>query len=152
MIKKGLYLHPAGAPVVRSYGYVGNIVWQMEQILNAPAEKVSRQTFYVGDRPIDIYEWVDGFSVALRGQHARKVPRWILKSIGLAGDIFGLLRIKFPLTSSRVRSMTQNYLTPMDKTFETFGEPPFSLQRGVDESVKWLGEGTKGSRFKSPKV
>ncbi len=138
VIKKGLYLHPAGDPVVRSYGYVGNIVWQMERILNAPAEQVDRQTFYVGDRPIDIYEWVVAFSMALRGQHARKVPRVILQMIGLVGDVAGFARIKFPLTSSRVRSMTQDYLTPMDKTFETFGEPPCSLQNGVAETVKWL--------------
>jgi len=138
VIQKGLYLHPAGKPVVRSYGYVGNIVWQMEQILNAPVGQVDRQTFYVGDRPIDIYEWVDAFSMALRNQHARKVPRFILRMIGLAGDALGWVGIKFPLTSSRVTSMTQDYLTSMDKTFEAFGEPPCSLQAGVSETVQWL--------------
>lgn len=142
VIRKGLYLHPAGDPVVRSYGYVGNIVWQMERILNAPSEQVSRQAFYVGDRPIDIYEWVDAFSLALRGQHARKVPRVILRMIGLVGDVAGAIRIKFPLTSSRVKSMTQNYLTPMDKTFDVLGEPPFSLKYGVEKTVEWI-EGFK---------
>jgi nucleoside-diphosphate-sugar epimerase len=140
VIQKGLYLHPAGAPVVRSYGYVGNIVWQMEQILKAPVEQVDRQTFYVGDRPIDIYEWVDTFSMALRGHHARKVPRLILRMIGLVGDVVGLVGVQFPLTSSRVRSMTQDYLTPMDKTFEILGETPFSLKQGVEASVRWLDE------------
>jgi nucleoside-diphosphate-sugar epimerase len=140
VIKKGFYLHPAGAPVVRSYGYVGNIVWQMEQILKAPAEKVDRQVFYVGDRPVDIYEWVDAFSMALRGQHARKVPRFILAPIGVAGDVLGKLGITFPLTSSRFKNMISDYLTPMDKTFEVLGEPPFSLQNGVKQSVEWLNQ------------
>lgn len=138
VIKKGFYLHPAGTPVVRSYGYVGNIIWQMEQILNAPAEKVDRQVFYVGDRPIDIYEWVDAFSMALRGHHARKVPRQVLRLIGFIGDFTRLLDVKFPLTSSRVKSMTQDYLTPMDKTFYILGSPPFSLQDGVGKTVQWL--------------
>jgi hypothetical protein len=110
----------------------------MEQILNAPVEKVNHQTFYVGDRPIDIYKWVDAFSVALRGQHARKVPRFILRMIGLVGDIAGVVGIKFPLTSSRVRSMTQDYLTPMDQTFDLFRDPPFSLDQGVKQTVQWL--------------
>lgn len=140
VIKKGFYLHPAGAPVVRSYGYVGNIVWQMEQILNAPAEKVDKQVFYVGDKPIDIYQWVDAFSMALRNQHARRVPRFILKAIGLFGDIVGAVGIKFPLTLSRVRSMTQDYTTPMDKTFEVLGEPPFDLKQGVAKTIQWLDE------------
>ena len=138
VIKKGLYLHPAGAPVVRSYGYVGNIVWQMEQILKAPAEKVNRQAFYVGDRPIDIYKWVDAFSLALCGRHARRVPRFILRGIGLVGDIVGIAGVKFPLTSSRVVSMTKDYLTPMDKTFDVFGQPPHTLEAGVEQTIQWL--------------
>ncbi|MDD3276573.1 MAG: NAD(P)-dependent oxidoreductase [Kiritimatiellales bacterium] len=138
VIKRGFYLHPAGDPVVRSYGYVGNIVWQMEQMLKAPVEKVDRQVFYVGDRPIDIYEWVDAFSMTLRTQHARKVPRLILRMIGLVGDMAGWVGVKFPLTSSRVRSMTQNYLTPMDKTFDALGEPPFSLKQGAQQTAEWL--------------
>ncbi|MFC1468042.1 NAD-dependent epimerase/dehydratase family protein [Verrucomicrobiota bacterium] len=138
VIKKGFYLHPAGEPVVRSYGYVGNIVWQIEQVLNAPADRVNRQVFYVGDKPVDIYKWVDAFSMALRNKHARKVPRFILRVIGLTGDILGLVGMKFPLTSSRVTSMTQDYRTPMDKTFEVLGEPPFTLEQGVIETVEWL--------------
>ena len=34
--------------------------------------------------------------------------------------------------------MTSDYLTPMDKTFDTFGDPPFSLKQGVEETVKWM--------------
>jgi GlcNAc-P-P-Und epimerase len=50
------------------------------------------------------------------------------------------MQIEFPLTSSRVHSMTQNYLTPMDKTFKTFGAPPCSLMQGVEKTVCWLDE------------
>lgn len=143
VIEKGLYLHPAGDAVVRTYGYVGNVVWQMEQILQAPAEKLDRQVFFVGDRPIDIYEWTDGFSMALRGKHARKVPRVVLRGIGLVGDILKLFGVTFPLTSSRVTSMTQDYAVPMEKTFDVFGEPPYSLQEGVEKTVEWLKSNRK---------
>lgn len=140
VIKKGFYLHPAGDPVIRTYGYVGNVVWQMEQILNAPQEAVGGQIFYVGDKPIDIYEWVDAFSMQLRGKHARRAPRFILRMIGLFGDFVGSAGITFPLTSSRFQSMTEDYPTPMDNTFKVFGEPPYSLQQGVVKSVEWLSQ------------
>jgi GlcNAc-P-P-Und epimerase len=141
VIQKGMYLHPGGKPVVRSYGYVGNIVWQMDQIFKAPKDAVNRQVFYVGDRPIDIFEWVDAFSMALKGKPARKVPRFVLAPIGLIGDFLGKCGKTFPLTSSRFRSMISDYLTPMEKTFETFGDPPYSLEQGVEASVEWLNRG-----------
>lgn len=140
VINKGMYLHPGGKPVVRSYGYVGNIVWQMNRIFELPKERVNEHVFYVGDRPIDIYKWVDGFSLELRGKHARKVPRVFLAPIGLAGDCLGKLGIAFPLTSSRFRNMISDYLTPMDKTFEVLGSPPDSLEKGIEKTVSWLNE------------
>jgi nucleoside-diphosphate-sugar epimerase len=138
IINKGLYLHPAGKPVVRSYGYVGNIVWQMDRILKASRETVDRKVFYVGDRPIDIFKWVDGFSMALRGRHAIRVPRFVLRPIGWVGDLLAGCGKNFPLTTSRYRNMVSDYLTPMDKTFDVFGAPPFSLKQGVEQTVKWL--------------
>ncbi len=138
VINKGMYLHPGGKPVVRSYGYVGNIVWQMEQIFNAPKEIIDKQVFYIGDRPIDIYKWVDGFSMALRGKHVFRVPRILLHAIGIMGDVLAKVGKEFPLTVSRYKNMTSDYLTPMDKTFETFGEPPYSLEEGIDHTIRWL--------------
>lgn len=140
VIKKGLYLHPGGKPVVRSYGYVGNIVWQMGQIFNAPRETVDKQVFYLGDKPSDIYEWVNVFSLALRGNKAIKVPRFILHGLGWVGEILAKFGKSFPLTVSRYKSMTSDYLTPMGKTFDTFGEPPYSLKQGVNQTVAWLEE------------
>lgn len=138
VLRRGLYLHPGGSPVVRSYGFVGNIVWQIDRLLSAPVEKVNGQVFYVGDRPDDIYEWVNAFSVSLRGRPARRVPRPLLKPIALAGDALAALGKPFPLTSSRLTSMTSDYPTPMDKTFDTLGNPPYSLQEGVEVTADWL--------------
>lgn len=138
VINRGLYLHPGGKPVIRSYGYVGNIVWQMDRIFNAPKDVIDRQVFYVGDKPIDIYAWVDGFSRALRNKKAIKVPRFILMPIGWIGDLFTRAGKSFPLTTSRFRNMTSDYLTPMDRTFDTFGEPPYALKQSIEQTVQWL--------------
>ena len=137
-IRLGWYLHPGGAPVIRSYAYVGNVVWQMAQILAADRDLVRETVFYLGDRPVNIREWVDAFSLALRGRRVRVVSRSILRGIGLVGDVATRLGIDFPLTSSRVKSMTTNYLTPMDKTFDAFGVPPYTLEKGVRETVGWM--------------
>jgi nucleoside-diphosphate-sugar epimerase len=138
MIDLGMYMHPGWKPVVRSYGYVGNIVWQMDQIFRAPKEIVDRQVFYLGDRPGDIYEWVNSFSIALKGKSAWRVPRYVLAPVGQIGDLFAKRGKTFPLTSSRFNNMISDYHTSMDKTFEIFGNPPYSLHQGVKETVSWL--------------
>jgi nucleoside-diphosphate-sugar epimerase len=137
--KKGIYFHPGGAPVRRCYAYVGNVVWQMLRVLELPEEAVNRQTFYVGDEVDDIYGWASGFCTALCGHPAPKIPRALLRVIALAGDAITLVRGKpFYLTSSRYRSMTSDYPTPMEKTFEVIGKGPFSLEKGIDRTVNWL--------------
>jgi len=136
---KGIYFHPGGAPVRRCYAYVGNVVWQMLRVLDLPEETVKGKTFYVGDEVADIYDWASGFCVALCGRPAPKIPRPLLRAIAIAGDAITAVRGKqFYLTSSRYRSMTSDYPTPMEKTFEILGKGPFSLQQGIVESVKWL--------------
>ena len=137
--RKGLYVHPGGKPVVRCYGYVGNVADQMVALLEQPAEKIDRQTFYVGDPAADIYHWVDAFCRALRGQPARKVPRPIISTAGLAGDLItACTRKPFYITSSRYRSMVTDYVTPIDKTYALLGQPKISLSEGVQETVTWL--------------
>ncbi|MFZ4773880.1 MAG: NAD-dependent epimerase/dehydratase family protein [Terrimicrobiaceae bacterium] len=136
---KGIYVHPGGAPVRRCYAYVGNVVWQMLRLLELPEDTVSGKTFYVGDEVADIYDWASGFCVNLCGRRAPKIPRPILRAIALVGDAITAVRGKqFYLTSSRYRSMTSDYPTPMEKTFEVLGKGPFSLQQGIAETVIWL--------------
>jgi hypothetical protein len=111
----------------------------MVALLEQPAEKIDRQTFYVGDPAADIYHWADAFCRALCGQPARKVPRPILRAAGLAGDLITALTGKpFYITSSRYRSMVTDYVTPMEKTHTLLGQPKISLAQGVQETVAWL--------------
>ena len=138
ILKKGLYLHPGRRPVMRSYGYVGNVIAQIEKILDAPPEVIDRRVLYVGDKPINLFDWANQFSLALTGKGVRVVPRGLLYPLALIGDVSTRWRINFPITTSRFRSMTQDYLTPMDPTIKLFGEGPYSLEQGIEETVRWL--------------
>lgn len=136
---KGLYFHPAGKPVVRCYGYIGNILDQIEDILQAPASKVNRRTLYVGDPPDDIYRWANAFCLALCGRKAPRIPRSILRTAGAIGDGISLLTGRpFYITSSRYTSMVSEYITPMEPTYELLGKPRRTLQEGIDASTTWV--------------
>lgn len=140
VLRRGLYVHPGGAPVIRSYGYVGNVVHQMVEILEAPTELVDGKVLYVGDEPITLRDWVEGFSIAIRGKGVRTVPAPMLRALAGVGDLIRLLGIGFPIFSSRYRSMTESYPTPMQPTLNLFGDPPYSLEEGIAETVQWLRE------------
>jgi nucleoside-diphosphate-sugar epimerase len=138
-IQRGFYLHPGGKPVVRSYGYVRNVASQMLGLIAADAAKINGKIFYVGDAPRNLLDWVNGFSFALRDRPVRVVPRPLLRTVALAGDVIGKVRGReFLIHSSRFRSMITSDRAPMSATFELLGPSPFSLKQGVDETVQWL--------------
>jgi GlcNAc-P-P-Und epimerase len=139
VVERGLYVHAGREPVIRCYDYVKNVVHQIQRIFEADVDLVSGKTFYLGDQPINLFDWVNGFSGALTGREARVVPRPLMRVLALIGDIPSRLTGKpFVINSSRLRSMTTDYLTPIERTFELLGENPYTLEAGIKETVEWL--------------
>jgi len=138
VLKKRLYIHPDGRPAIRSYGYVMNIVHQMMKILEAPSSLVDKKVYYLGDPPISLLDWVNGFSMAITGKPTRIAPRWFLKALATAGTMLNMLGVRFPINLSRYRSMTEDYFSPIEPTIMDFGSPRYSLEDGIKETVDWL--------------
>ena len=143
VMRKGLYFHPGKGEVIRSYGYVGNVVWQIDRILNAPKASIDRKVFYVGDRPFDLKVWVEAISRELIGKPVRYIPTSLIRLIAMGGDVFKAVVIPFPINSGRFRSMTSDYITPMDRTIDALGEAPQSMEDGVKAMVKWYDAGSE---------
>jgi nucleoside-diphosphate-sugar epimerase len=119
-------------------------------LLTAEAAAVGGRVFYVGDPPLDLSEWVNGFSFALRGRPVTVVPRPFLRAVALMGDLIGKLSGReFLIHSSRYRSMVTSEAAPMAATSALLGPSPISLDQAVDQTVRWLRtyEGHDGLRF-----
>lgn len=138
ILAKGLYFHPNGRSPIRCYGYVRNVVDQIAKIFQLDKHKAHRKVIYVGDPPIELIKWVDGFAKALTGKEARRVPRWFVRFLAYVGDGFSLLGVRFPIQSARFRSMTEDYIVPMEPTFDLLGYPEISLEEGIRETAIWL--------------
>lgn len=143
VMRKGLYFHPSRRKVIRSYGYVGNVVWQIDRILRLPADRMNGRVFYVGDPPFDLRTWVEAVSKALTGRPVRYIPTWAVRTLAVAGDVLKAVGLPFPITSGRFRSMTSDYITPMDRTIEALGPAPFSVEDGVKAMVAWYDDGSE---------
>ncbi|HRO39902.1 MAG TPA: NAD(P)-dependent oxidoreductase [Flavobacteriales bacterium] len=137
VMRKGLYFHPGKGRVIRSYGYVGNVVWQIGRLLEVPDAEVHGKVFYVGDPPLDLRQWVEAISQALVGKPVRYIPTWIVKSMAMCGDVLKVVQLPFPITSGRFRSMTTDYITPMDRTEAALGKAPWTLEQGARAMVDW---------------
>ncbi len=138
VLRKGMYFHPSGKLTIRSYGYVKNIVYHMLKMLEAHPSAVHEKVYYLGDPPIPLIDWANGFSEAITGRPVRVVPRSLVALLATAGSILAAVGIRFPITRSRYRSMTENYFSPVERTITAFGQPPFSFAQGIQETVDWL--------------
>lgn len=139
VLNEGKYFHPGSRPVIRSYGYVGNICWQIMELIKRRNEKeIARNVFYVGDAPMNMYEWANAFSLAITKKNVRVVPGAFVYLLAFTGSVLRTLKIKFPITLSRYKSMTTDNPAPMDKTLKLLGKPPHSLEEGVAITVNWL--------------
>jgi hypothetical protein len=136
VLAEGKYFHPGRKKVIRSYGYVGNVLNQICKILDFSQKKVHKKAFYDGDRPIDLYDWVNGFSKAQTGKDVVVLPRIFVYLLAVVGDILRLIKTKFPITTSRYESMTTDNPINIDKTFEVLGEPDYTLLEGIDKTIQ----------------
>ena len=138
VLQKGYYLHPGNKSVIKTFGYVGNVVYQIHQFLNLPDEDVHGRTFYVGDSPIDFRKWVEKFSEGLNEKKVRIVPTWFLRCIAFAGDVMVSLGIPFPLTTFRLMIMITPQILDVDATIKITGSPPYTMDEGVHMTIEWL--------------
>jgi nucleoside-diphosphate-sugar epimerase len=138
LVKKGWYLHPKDDPVVRSFAYVGNVAWQIERMLEAPAACVDRRTFYVGDEPMRQLDWINAFARALTGRDVRQAPVRFIYLLALLGDALRPFGIVFPMNTARFFNLTTNNPVPVTPALEAFGAPPCSLRAGVAATITWL--------------
>jgi nucleoside-diphosphate-sugar epimerase len=140
MIWKGLYVHPGDSDVNQSLGFVGNTVYQLDRLLQAPADKVHGKTFYLADYPpINMRLWVKLIQKAFEAPKTREVPIWALKMVARAGDIMKLMGWDVPpLSSSRLKNMLTSFVFDLDPLITH--NLPYGLEESVQATVNWMRE------------
>jgi len=139
-IAKGRYFHPGRVGILKSFGFVGNTVYQLHCLLVAAPETITGRIFYLADYPpIDVTEMADKIQERLGVPPVKCIElRW-LRIAAKVGDM--LKRLGWhdpPLTSFRL----DNLLTPMVHDLEPLklvaGELPYSMEDGIVITTNWL--------------
>ena len=138
VMARGRYFHPAADPVVRSYGYVKNVVWQILGLLLADRSAVDRKVFYVADGNGRQLEWVNAVSRELTGRDVRTVPLWVIRALARFGDCARVAGLSFPIYGSRLENLITHNPVPVQPTLDLLGLPPYTLHGGAKETAAWL--------------
>lgn len=145
VLRKGLYRHPRCGPVMRSYGYIRNVVDQLGAAIDVRQSEVVESVFYLGDDAIDLKEWVDRFAVGLCGKAAAVAPRGFMKGLAIVGDIAALVGVTFPMSSYRLKNMTEDNVIDMSETHCRLGRGAVGISGGVCNTLDWLEKSWQSS-------
>lgn len=138
MVRAHRYFHIGHRGCTKTYGYVGNAVYQIEQILFNETRDENQKVFYIGDNPpTNIEEWANEIASEL-GYKIMRMPWWLLKLAAWGGDVLKWIGIPFPMTSFRLKNMTTDNIMDLSATYKIAPNPPFSRKEGIKKTLEWL--------------
>lgn len=141
MVARGLYFHPGKADPQKSFGFVGNTAFQIRKLLEAPREAVHGRVFYLSDYEVfTIRSWADLISLKVTGRRVRTMPEPLVRLLSRVGDLSRFLGISDPMFSTfRLRNMRADTTgIPLEPIRRITGPLPFTLEKGVDETIAWM--------------
>jgi len=135
------YAHPSGVRVKKSFGFVGNTVYELDRLMfGGGLEQLSHRTIYLADYPpLDVLRWAILIADQMRRRRPPSIPQPVLRMGAIAGDFAQRLGMREPpLTSFRLHNLVTEMTYDTDPLEEVVGDLPFSLEDGVAITVDWL--------------
>ncbi|MDC1292408.1 NAD(P)-dependent oxidoreductase [Amylibacter sp.] len=137
-ILKGFYFQIGNQKCFKTYGFIGNTVYQIQQLLVADTNFMSNKIYYLGDDPpYEINEWAKEIAVEIN-QKIPKVPSILVKLISYFGDFIRLFGINFPMNSFRYHNMTQDGINELSEINKLAPSLPFTRLAGTKLTLRWM--------------
>lgn len=137
MVRAKHYFHIGNTSCTKTYGYVGNAVYQLESILLNDTSNNPNKVYYLGDKPSKIEEWAN--EIAAEENHKIfKMPYILIKLAANAGDVLKKIGISFPMTNFRLNNMTTDNIIDLSNTDKIAPNRPYTRLEGVKKTIEWL--------------
>jgi len=138
-VVKRRYVHPGRSRIQRSYGFVGNAVAQLAELMGADQSILESQPYYLADyEPTEIKVWADQINAELGRGPVATAPLWLFKVAAAIGDGAQAVGVAPPLTSRRLRNMLTPAVYdcgPMQRLCPTL---PYERRTAIRETLAWL--------------
>ncbi|MEZ0129972.1 NAD-dependent epimerase/dehydratase family protein [Flavobacterium sp. LBUM151] len=132
------YFHIGNKGCNKTYGYIGNAIYQIEQILFTDTRDELNKVFFIGDNPpTNIEEWGNEIASEL-GHKILKLPYSVIKTAAYFGDALKLIKVGFPMNSFRLHNMTPNNIVNLENTYKIAPLLPYSRKEGIKITLKWI--------------
>ena len=146
LIRRGSYVHPSARPILKSFGYVENLVHQLHRLAQAPPARVHGRTFWLADyQPVVVSEWASDIAAKSGARSIPTVPVSFLRVAAVVGDLAAKVGVGFPMTSFRLDNLTTDMVFDLSATEEVVGSLPFSAEQGTSRTIEWLRQRGVGS-------
>ena len=138
-VKNNLFFLPKGHNPQKSFGFVGNTVYQLEQMLFAPKEQLE-QNYYLSDYPaLHLKEWANLVATELGVKEPLQIPMLPLKIAAKVGDALQKTIWKNPpLTTFRLNNLVTNMVYDDANLKQLCGALPYNIEDGVKQTVSWI--------------
>jgi nucleoside-diphosphate-sugar epimerase len=138
MVIKKRYFHIGNKSCTKTYGYVGNAIYQIEKLLFTDTSNENNKIFYIGDyQPVNIEEWANEIASMLNYKIIR-VPYGIILTAACIGDLLKRVGVSFPMTNFRLYNMTTDNIVDLSNTALLAPELPYTRIQGIIKTLKWL--------------
>ncbi len=132
------YFNLGSRACTKTYGFIENTIYQIMTLIEAPIHKVNNKVFYIGDWPAyNISEWAEEIAEQ-RSIRILKIPFFVFRLGAFFGDTLKLLRVKFPMTSFRLKNMTTDNIQDLQPIKEIAPNLPYSRKQGVIKTLEWM--------------
>jgi GlcNAc-P-P-Und epimerase len=136
MIINKRYFNYSGKMATKTYGYIGNTVRQIDNLLKA--DTTHSGTFYIGDyTPYNIKEWANEIAKEFN-YSIIDIPRPIIWFSAKIGDLLSYFNLKPPMNSRRYKNMITDNIVPLEDTRKYYPSALYNRIEGNKLTIKWL--------------
>ncbi len=136
LIMRNRYFNFTGKMSTKTYGYIGNVIYQIDSILTNQLS--DGKTLYVGDySPTRVDEWAKEIA-QLTGSHVYTIPRIFVRLAAYLGDFAGILKLRFPMNSFRYKNMTTDNVLDLSATQLFAPDTKFTRNEGNTLTIEWM--------------
>ncbi|MFT6330202.1 MAG: nucleoside-diphosphate-sugar epimerase [Bermanella sp.] len=141
-VSRGLFFKPGRLRVYKSFGYVGNVVKQME-LLCGQFTKFQGQTIYTADRNnIELSCFSEQIAECFNVRTPYSIPLPIYKVIAGTGSLIeSILKVKMPITRFRLNNMITNMIYDLDWLDSLDGYEEQDCSLSIKNTVNWMKRG-----------
>lgn len=138
-IYKKRYFHPKGILILKSFGFVGNTIYQLDKLSRVNLKKMPKIIYLCDYPPVNLYNFAELISKSMHKGKIFSLNLFVLKFISIIGSLFFFLGYKkIPLTRFRLTNLLTNMIYDTEPLEKIVGPLPYSLNEGISKTISWI--------------